>query len=80
MEDWSPTEYGFQIKEIDTVIDIQQVYYKGNYELRKLDTGHWLCRRLSLDITSKQPKWLVRFYMRIESKFIAEYLLTTGLK
>lgn len=78
--DWKPEDYGFVKRSIDTVFENINIYNKNGYELRLLDNGYWLCRRLSIDKVTKQPIWLVRFYIKIENKIIAEYLLTKGIE
>ena len=71
---WSPEEYGFKKK-----FDGADFWEKGFFELHPGKHDRWLCRR-RVKNRNGNTEYLVRFFLPIDKKEVAEYLLTRGLE
>lgn len=71
---WIPQDFGFFSSN-----DRPDVYFKDNYELRRMPGGMWLLRRKKK--TRDKVEILIKFYYHLlpEDYVFAEYLLLTRL-
>lgn len=78
---WEPEDYGFEPKKITDTLVRGDVYYKGNFELRRREYNYWLCRKKVIN-ERNNTEYLQRFYLKIFPEEIeqAKWLLTSGLK
>ncbi len=71
---------GFEGLKINDRITREDIYYKDNFEVRLLGSGHLLCRK-KVKNKNGNAEYLVRYYIKFpDSKDVLEYLLTKGLE
>lgn len=71
---WHPEEYGFKKKVLGA-----EGWEKGFFELIPGKNDRWLCRR-RVKNKNGNTEYLIRFFLPIDKKEVADYLLTRGLE
>jgi hypothetical protein len=78
---WTPEEFGFSAKRINERLTREDIYYRDNFELRRLAHNYWLCRR-KVKNERGNSEYMIRFYCKIEptDTIFANELFTKGLR